>query len=199
MSQKISIFTPLAYIFVMITSLVIFSTVYRQRKLKQVAGLKPVYETSFARDNYFYSKNLLEQQVADKVPVAKRIPESTIKAALVRWAGEDVRQLIKMKQSKETLTQLHQKGFVGDSTFTKFTTSEKAIELEIQEIAKEANSYKEGFGQAIFALASDVSQTDGIRTRLANAQKLKVEYQERLNKIRKDALAELEGTSEKTE
>lgn len=186
MAQKISILTPLAYIFVMVTALAVFSTVYRKRKIQQLASVKPIYETSFARNNYFTIKSLQEQSQGGP----NEIPSKLVSSALIRWAGEDVRQIIKMKQAKDTLTQLHQKGFIGDSTFTKFTTNEKAIELELQIISKEANSIKPGWETTIFNTATEVSQADGIRTRIEESQQLKEDYNKSLEKIRQRALAE---------
>lgn len=196
MAQRISILTPLAYIFVMVTSIIVFSVVYRRRKVLQLSNLKPVYDISFARDNYFYVKDLYDQQKEEKkLPIDKRVPLSVVHSALTRWAENDIRQIIKMKQNKEILTQMHQRGFIADSTYTKFVTSEKALELEVQDIVAEAESIQEGLGQQLFALVTDISQSDGLRVRMQNAQKLKAEYQERLDKVRAKAIAELENES----
>lgn len=189
MAGKISIFTPLAYIFVMITSLVIFSSVYRRRKVVQLASIKPVYEQSFARNNYFTLK--AQNEDAEINGQKKPIPDKVIRAALIRWAGEDVRQIIKMKQAKDQLTTLHQRGSIGDGTYTKFITNEKAIEIELQVISQEANSIKEGWAATIFNVASEVSQSDGVTARIKEAAKVKEEYTKTLEKIRQRALEDL--------
>lgn len=191
MAQNISILTPLAYIFVMITTFVVFSVVYRRRKVRQLSNIKPIYDLSFARDNYFYVKALFEEN-GGKGSNKKQIPDTLIESALVRWAENDIRQIVKMKQSKEVLTQIHQKGFISDATYTKFITSEKALELEVQEIVREAEEFRKGLGEKIFGLTTDISQADGIRIRVKNAEKFKQEYQERWDKIKAKALADLE-------
>ncbi|VVT45309.1 uncharacterized protein SAPINGB_P000707 [Magnusiomyces paraingens] len=189
MAGKISVLTPLAYIFVIITSLVIFSSVYRRRKIQQLASLKPVYEQSFARNNYYTLKS--QNEKAERDGLKKPIPEKLINAALIRWAGEDVRQIVKMKQAKEQLTALHQRGSIGDITYNKFVTNEKAIEIELQIISQEANSIKEGWANTIFNVATEVSQSDGVSARIKEASKVKEDYEKTLQKIRQRALAEL--------
>lgn len=179
MAQKISVLTPLAYIIVMISSLVIFSTIYRKNKIRKLTTFKPVYEQTFARDNYFALKEI------------PNVDKKLLRCALIRWAGEDIRQIVKMKQAKEILNALHQKGSLGDSTYQKFMTNEKIIEAELQMIGAEANEMHPNWGNNIFKTATEVAQVDGLRTRVAESEVVKKEYEETLANIRQRALVDL--------
>lgn len=141
--------------------------------------MTPFYPTNFARDNYFALKSL------EKPP-----PEKIIKAALIRWASEDVRKLLKIKACKEVLTTLHQRGSVGDNTWAKVTTQEKQLEFDINAIAAEANAIKPGWANTLFQTATEVTQNEGLRRRLADSQAMKVEFQEKLDIIQKKSLEE---------
>lgn len=141
--------------------------------------MEPFYTTAFARDNYYALKAL------EKPP-----PEKIMRAALLRWASEDVRKLLKIKSCKEVLTTLHQRGSVGDNTWTKVTTQEKQIELEINAIAAEANELKAGWANTIFQTATELTQNEGLRKRLADTKEMKAQFQEKLDIIQKKSLEE---------
>lgn len=142
--------------------------------------MEPFYPTSFARDNFFHLKSL------EKTP-----PEKIMKAALIRWAAEDIRKLLKLKNNKEILSTLHQRGSVGDNTWTKFTAQEKALELEINQIAVIANELKPGWANLLFQTATEITQNEGLRKRIADTEDMKKDYQEKLDIIQKKSLEEL--------
>lgn len=141
--------------------------------------MEAFFDTNFARDNYFALKDL------EKPP-----PEKILKAALIRWASEDVRKLLKLKSCKEFLTTLHQRGSVGDNTWAKVTNQEKQLELEINSIAAEANAIKPDWANSLFQTATEVTQNEGLRKRLSDTQKMKEEFQEQLDIIQKKSLEE---------
>ncbi|CDO53424.1 hypothetical protein DV451_003972 [Geotrichum candidum] len=180
MAQSISVYTPLAYVFVVVTALIIFSSVHRRRKIASLYSTEPIFNTNFARDNYFALKDL-----------PKSPPEKILKAALLRWASEDVRKLLKLKTSKEILSTLHQRGSVGDNTWTKFLTQEKQVEVELNTIAQEANELKPEWANTLFQTAQEIALNQGLRKRLVETQKLKEDYQEQFDKVQKRTLEEL--------
>ena len=89
MAQSISILTPILYVAVLLTSLIVFSTVYRRRKLSDITKTEPWYTQNFPRELYFSLKDN---------PTTQKVPEKLIKAALIRWAAEDVRQMLKIER-----------------------------------------------------------------------------------------------------
>lgn len=56
------------------------------------------------------------------------VPASLLKAALLRRATEDINRIITIRSAKHSLTQLLQKGSIGDDLYTRFTAAEKEIE-----------------------------------------------------------------------
>lgn len=142
--------------------------------------MAPLFSTSFARDNYYALKNL------EKTP-----PERLINAALIRWASESVRKLLKLKTNKEILSTLHQRGSIGDNTYTKFLAQEKQIELELNVIVQEANSIKPEWGNTIFQTAQEVALNQGLRKRLSDTKQNVLDYQEQFDLVQKQSLQEL--------
>lgn len=146
---------------------------------------EPWYPDNFAKELYF--------AVVDKKDEIKDEKEfdKLAKSALIRWASEDLRRFIKMRENKQVLTGLHQRGAVGDEIWNRFTTSEKLLELELQEVAKEAETYQEGWSQQLFQTATEVTQNEAIRKRMAEFPKQQQDYREAYEAARKSSLADL--------
>ncbi|MCO5573881.1 hypothetical protein L7F22_027656 [Adiantum nelumboides] len=68
----------------------------------------------------------------------------------------DVRRIIRMRDDKQALAVLLQKGSIGDETMARFGMAEKELEAEILDVVSEANTFKEGWGQLIFPSASEM-------------------------------------------
>jgi translocation protein SEC66 len=147
-----------------------------------ISQIKPWYPDNYSRDVYFSLKELQRTQ---------KVPDNNVKAALIEWAAEDIRQLIRMKEGKVVLTTLHQRGSVGDDVWTRFTTSEKLVELELGEIAQEANRIHDGWSQLLFQTASEVAQNQALRRRIAEFPSQQVEYREAWEAVRKNSIEEL--------
>ncbi|KAI7900351.1 Pre protein translocase subunit Sec66-domain-containing protein [Cokeromyces recurvatus] len=69
---------------------------------------------------------------------------------------EAVRRLIQVQQEKPALQQLMKAGSIGDDLWQEFSAAEQEITAELQEIALEANTFKEGWGQTIFSTAAQM-------------------------------------------
>ncbi len=83
-------------------------------------------------------------------------PEEVLKAALLNRAMTDVRRIMRMRDDKQALGTLLQKGSIGDETMARFTLAEKELEAEILDVVSEANTFREGWGQLIFPSASEM-------------------------------------------
>lgn len=186
MAQTISLLTPIFYVGVLLTALVVFSSVYRRRKMNDMLRTKPWYPDNWPREMYW---SLKEQSATQKVP------EKLLKSALIKWAAEDVRQLLRMREGKGVLTALHQKGSVGDDIWRRFTTSEKLLELELNEVAQEANGLKEGWPQQLFQTATEVTQNEALRKRIAEFPEQQADFRETYERIRQSSLEELQSSS----
>lgn len=65
------------------------------------------------------------------------VPESVLKAALLRRAQEDVARVIAMRNSKQALATLLQKGSIGDDLWHRFLRAEQEVEAEIRDVVSE--------------------------------------------------------------
>jgi translocation protein SEC66 len=79
-------------------------------------------------------------------------------AALIRRAMTDVQRLMEVRTAKMAMQTLLQKGQIGDDTWNHLLETEKELEAELMEVVGEANTFKQGWGQIIFAHASDMVQ-----------------------------------------
>ncbi|KAK9356340.1 Sec62/63 complex, subunit Sec66 [Lipomyces doorenjongii] len=183
---KISLYAPIAYLVLLLSSLALFSTIYRRRKVRRLVGLQPWFGEHDSRDIYLS----LRAQTSPKVP------EKMLKAALLRRATEDVRRIMSLQESKPALGELHQRGAVGDEIWTRFLAAEKVMDAEIMECAGEANFIKPGWAQTLFPSAAEIVQNSRIRERLAQVPELQKEEREKWEKVREKVLSELENEND---
>ena len=61
---------------------------------------------------------------------APKVPDSVIRAALLRRAVEDIRRIIQIRTSKQALNTLLQRGSVGEDLNQRFTRAEKESATE---------------------------------------------------------------------
>lgn len=69
---------------------------------------------------------------------------------------DDVKLIWSIRDAKTSLTTLLQRGQIGDDLWERFLLAEKELESEIVEVVGEANTFEPGYGQRIFAHASDM-------------------------------------------
>jgi translocation protein SEC66 len=98
------------------------------------------------------------------------VPNNVLIAALLRRAMTDVERLWAIRDSKQALSNLLQRGQIGDELWTRFQEAEKELEAEILEVVEEANSFRQNWGQTIFTQASDMVQHDKIKEIFSNIE-----------------------------
>ncbi|KAK9241349.1 Sec62/63 complex, subunit Sec66 [Lipomyces kononenkoae] len=180
---KVSLYAPIAYLVLLLSSLALFSTIYRRRKVRRLVGLKPWFDEHASRDIY----------LSLKAQTSPKVPEKMLKAALLRRATENVRRIMSLQESKPALAELHQRGAVGDELWTRFLAAEKVMDAEIMECAGEANTIKPGWAQTLFPSAAEIVHNSRIRERLAQVPELQKEEREKWQIVRETALSELEN------
>lgn len=79
-------------------------------------------------------------------------------AALIRRAMTDVQRIMEIRENKMALQNLLTKGQIGDETWNHILEAEKELDSEIYEVVQEANTFRPGWGQIIFAHAGDEVQ-----------------------------------------
>ena len=72
------------------------------------------------------------------------MPDSIVRAALLRRAVEDIQRIIQIRTSKQALNVLLQRGSVGDDLNQRFQRAEKEIEEELKDVVAEVSCSSSG-------------------------------------------------------
>lgn len=194
---------PLAYLVILIGSLYSFSTVYRQRQIARAAKLEPWFSAHTTRNIYLSLLHLdpAEASEGDEKQL-KKVPDSVLKAALLKRAVEDIQRIVQLRQSKPALQTLLQRGSVGDELWQRFQRAEQEMELEVKDVVNEANAFAPNWGQTIFQSANEINQNIILKQRTAEIQsQLEAEkawWEQKREGIRSGFMAELEGAQAPT-
>lgn len=127
------------------------------------------------------------------------MPESVLKAALLRRATEDINRVLALRSQKQALAMLLQRGSVGDDLWQRFIRAEKEMEDEVRDVVSEvcpffcvfevcngwmltvvvkANAYAPNWGQTIFQSANEMMNNNIIRQRIETHQSKLAEERE---------------------
>ena len=66
-----------------------------------------------------------------------KVPDTVLKAALLRRATEDIHRIITIRNAKQALSTLLQRGSVGDDIWQQFLRAEKEMEEELRNVVTE--------------------------------------------------------------
>jgi len=105
-------------------------------------------------------------------------PRPILVAALLRRAMDDVKLIWSIRDAKTSLTTLLQRGQIGDELWERFLLAEKELEGEIVEVVGEANTFEPGYGQRIFAMASEMVSHERWKDVYENIPKRRAEESE---------------------
>jgi len=183
------ILAPILYIAIIIGTMATFSSLYRKRKALGFATLEPWFPPSTARDVYLSLLHLPDS--------APKVPDSVLRAALLRRAVTVIHRAITVRNAKGPLQALLQRSSVGDDTWTQFTQAEAELDAELKEIMEEANSLtppgqQPPWGQIIFQSAAEMAHNERFMKK-AKAQEdrgieLKKWWEDKTGKIRTEFL-----------
>ena len=98
------------------------------------ASLEPWFEPHVQRNIYLSLLHLEPQPGQDK---AITVPDSVLKAALLQRAAEDIRRILAIRGAKQPLSQLLQRGSVGDDLWQRFLRAEREMEAELRDVVEE--------------------------------------------------------------
>ncbi|KAL2018874.1 hypothetical protein VTK56DRAFT_299 [Thermocarpiscus australiensis] len=184
---------PLAYLVVLAGTFMTFSTVYRKRKAIQSANLAPWFGPHLQRNIYL---SLLHMEPEDGSEKAPKVPDSVIRAALLRRAVEDIHRIIQIRSAKAACGALLQRGSVGDDLWQRFQRAEKEMEDELRDVVMEANALAPGWGQTIFQSANEIAANKALRDRLeeieAQTEREKEWWEKRRASIQNEFMKELD-------
>jgi translocation protein SEC66 len=81
--------------------------------------------------------SLLHEEPAEGQEKAPKVPESLLRAALLRRAVEDIHRIIQIRSAKQACSTLLQRGSVGDDLWQRFQRAEKEMEEELRDVVLE--------------------------------------------------------------
>ncbi|KAI9866470.1 MAG: translocation protein S66 [Trichoglossum hirsutum] len=196
MFHWVGLLMPITYIGVLVGSLATFSSLYRRRKAAKATSLEPWFDPHIPR-NIYLSLLHLEPAPGQKSPV---VPDSVLRAALLRRATEDIYRVLAIRSAKAALGVLVQRGSVGDDLWQRFQRAEQEIEDELRDVVTEANSFSAGWGASIFQTANEMASNVIIRKRVDDIQaqaKAETEWWEKKRAtIQSEFMKELNESSE---
>ncbi|RDW67711.1 hypothetical protein BP6252_09107 [Coleophoma cylindrospora] len=191
-----SLLLPLAYVGVLFGSLVTFSSLYRKRKAIASATLAPWFPPHLQR-NIYLSLLHLDPVEGDEKAVA--VPQSVVRAALLRRATEDIHRIIQIRTAKQACATLLQRGSVGDDLWQRFLRAEKEMEDELRDVVMEANALSPNWGQTIFQSANEIAANTMLRDRLdeiqAQTESEKQWWEKRRASIQSEFMKELDSSA----
>ncbi|KAK5134395.1 hypothetical protein LTR08_006575 [Meristemomyces frigidus] len=164
---------PTLYLTILIGSLYTFASLYRKRQLAKTAELEPWFPPHRQRDIYLSLLHLdpaENSEGGDGEKKLSKVPDSILKAALLKRAIEDIQRIVQLRSSKQALQTLLQRGSVGDELWQRFLGAEKDMEEEVKDVVTEANAFAENWGQTIFQSANEINQNLIIKQRTAEIQ-----------------------------
>lgn len=160
---KISIYTPLIYVGVLLTCFIAFSIIYRRKKLNKLTKVEPIFSDNHTLNLYLF----LKQQYNNPEATAETKPHTKVmKAALLRRGVEAIRRSLKLKENEPIFNKLYQEGLIGDDVFKNFQIQAKFQEIELKEIVQECETYKKGWVQQFFPVAQEICFNEALRRRL---------------------------------
>jgi translocation protein SEC66 len=90
------------------------------------------------RNIYLSLLHLEPEEGNEKTP---KVPDSVLRAALLRRAVEDIHRIIQVRSAKQACSTLLQRGSVGDDLWQRFLRAEKDMEEELRDVVMEVCSY----------------------------------------------------------
>ncbi|KAH9063365.1 Pre protein translocase subunit Sec66-domain-containing protein [Lactarius vividus] len=146
-----SVLVPVFYVLIVFGGLFLFGRFYRKSTANK--RIEPYFPRHHERDTYVTLLQRTDPPASDAL----------LKAALVRRAIADVQRILRLREDKQALQNLLQKGSVGDDLWNSLLAAEKELEAEIVEVHAEANSFVEGWGHVLFQTASEMLANEKTR------------------------------------
>jgi translocation protein SEC66 len=102
--------------------------------IAKAATLAPWFPPHLQRNIYL---SLLHLEPEDGTEKRVKVPDSVIRAALLRRAVEDIRRIIEVRTAKQACSTLLQRGSVGDDLWQRFLRVESEMEEELRDVVTE--------------------------------------------------------------
>ena len=143
--------------------------------------MEPWFDPHVQRDIYLSLLHLEPEPGKDESPA---VPDGVLKAALLHRAVEGIRRILEIRNAKQALSNLLQRGSVGDDLWQRFLRAEKEIEAELRDVVEEvklppstaisavltlvrkANALQSAWGHTIFQSANEMHHNRILREKL---------------------------------
>lgn len=125
------------------------------KSIARSTSLEPWFDPHVQRNIYLSLLHLEPQPGEDK---ATPVPDSILKAALLQRAAEDIRRILEIRGAKQPLSQLLQRGSVGDDLWQRFLRAEKEMEAELRDVMEEVRTHIWVDGQSLTNLLGERSR-----------------------------------------
>lgn len=99
--------------------------------------LAPWFPPHLQRNIYLSLLHLEPEEGKEK---ARAVPDSVLRAALLRRAVEDIKRIIQVRTTKQACSTLLQRGSVGDDLWQRFLRAEKEMEEELRDVVMEVRT-----------------------------------------------------------
>jgi len=99
--------------------------------------LSPWFPPHLQRNIYLSLMHLEPEGGKEK---ARAVPDSVLRAALLRRAVEDINRIIQVRTAKQACSTLLQRGSVGDDLWQRFLRAEKEMEEELRDVVMEVRT-----------------------------------------------------------
>jgi translocation protein SEC66 len=114
------------------------SSLVTDRLVAESANLPPWFGPHLQRNVYLSLLHLEPEEGSEKAP---KVPDSVLRAALLRRAVEDIHRIIQIRTAKAACSSLLQRGSVGDDLWQRFNRAEKEIEEELRDVVMEVRHF----------------------------------------------------------
>ena len=132
------------------------------------SALEPWFPPHLQKNIYLSLLHLEQTEPGKDKPVT--VPDSVLKAALLRRAVEDINRIIQIRDGKQALATLLARGSVGDDLWQRFLRAENEVQEELKDVVNEANALAPGWGTVIFQSANEIHANQKTRQRYDELQ-----------------------------
>ncbi|XBW36440.1 hypothetical protein QEN19_002018 [Hanseniaspora menglaensis] len=163
--KKISIFTPIIYV-----SLLLYSLIYLQKYVAKKKHAKSIETPSIFEDNYksreiYYA---IKESKFETSNGSNKIDDNLILSALIHRGASVIRYKIKLTETKQTFDILYKLGSMGEDFFERYEREFNLIELELQDCIKEyAMLTKSTNAQKYMEICQNACFNEAIKRRFA--------------------------------
>ncbi|RCI15688.1 hypothetical protein L249_3381, partial [Ophiocordyceps polyrhachis-furcata BCC 54312] len=124
---------PFAYLVVLSSALMTFSSIYRKRKAAESANLAPWFPPGVRRQVYLSLLESSGSEDGSSEQQRRQVPDSVLCTALLRRAVEDIERLIHIRPAKQACSTLVLRGSVGDDLWQRIQRAESELEDELRD------------------------------------------------------------------